>query len=186
MRLTFDLESTKMLKLFKLALIGYEFSTKNIYKKHQKNILYVTKQGLVITRSDYNKTEHEITVLWHHRSTFWNLMYRMYIYLQSNHRCINICFISIDHYSINRSMKSHILFYCNSLATGTVFQLSRILKSIMARKLKVWLHLWENFLAQSWDICWHKSPLLEFCVWGAVSSHSSHHPQEVLLAQFSL
>ena len=26
----------------------------------------------------------------------------------------------------------------------------------------------------------------EFCVWRAVSSHSSHHPQEVLLAQFSL
>ena len=27
---------------------------------------------------------------------------------------------------------------------------------------------------------------LESCVWRAVSSHSSHHPQEVLLAQFSL
>ena len=26
----------------------------------------------------------------------------------------------------------------------------------------------------------------EFCVWWAVSSHSFHHPQEVLLAQFSL
>ena len=26
----------------------------------------------------------------------------------------------------------------------------------------------------------------ESCVWGTVSSHSSHHPQEVLLAQFSL
>ena len=26
----------------------------------------------------------------------------------------------------------------------------------------------------------------EFCVWSAVSSHSSHHPQEVLLAHFSL
>ena len=26
----------------------------------------------------------------------------------------------------------------------------------------------------------------EFCVWRAVSSHSSHHPREVLLAQFSL
>ena len=26
----------------------------------------------------------------------------------------------------------------------------------------------------------------EYCVWRAVSSHSSHHPQEVLLAQFSL
>ena len=26
----------------------------------------------------------------------------------------------------------------------------------------------------------------EFCVWRTVSSHSSHHPQEVLLAQFSL
>ena len=26
----------------------------------------------------------------------------------------------------------------------------------------------------------------ECCVWRAVSSHSSHHPQEVLLAQFSL
>ena len=26
----------------------------------------------------------------------------------------------------------------------------------------------------------------EFCVWRAVSSHSSPHPQEVLLAQFSL
>ena len=26
----------------------------------------------------------------------------------------------------------------------------------------------------------------EFCVWRAVSSHSSHHAQEVLLAQFSL
>ena len=26
----------------------------------------------------------------------------------------------------------------------------------------------------------------ESCVWRAVSSHSSHHPQEVLLAQFSL
>ena len=37
LRLTFDLESTKMLKLFKLALIGFEFST--IYKKHQKNIV---------------------------------------------------------------------------------------------------------------------------------------------------
>ena len=27
---------------------------------------------------------------------------------------------------------------------------------------------------------------LESCVWRTVSSHSSHHPQEVLLAQFSL
>ena len=27
---------------------------------------------------------------------------------------------------------------------------------------------------------------LEFCVWSTVSSQSSHHPQEVLLAQFSL
>ena len=27
---------------------------------------------------------------------------------------------------------------------------------------------------------------VEACVWRAVSSHSSHHPQEVLLAQFSL
>ena len=26
----------------------------------------------------------------------------------------------------------------------------------------------------------------ESCVWGTVSSQSSHHPQEVLLAQFSL
>ena len=26
----------------------------------------------------------------------------------------------------------------------------------------------------------------EFCVWRAVSYHSSHHPQKVLLAQFSL
>ena len=26
----------------------------------------------------------------------------------------------------------------------------------------------------------------ESCVWRTVSSHSSHHPQEVLLAQFSL
>ena len=26
----------------------------------------------------------------------------------------------------------------------------------------------------------------EFCVWMAVSSHSSHHPHEVFLAQFSL
>ena len=26
----------------------------------------------------------------------------------------------------------------------------------------------------------------EFCVWSAVSSHSSHHPQEVLLTQFNL
>ena len=26
----------------------------------------------------------------------------------------------------------------------------------------------------------------EFCVWRPVSSHSSHHPQEVLLVQFSL
>ena len=27
---------------------------------------------------------------------------------------------------------------------------------------------------------------IEFCVWRTVSSQSSHHPQEVLLAQFSL
>ena len=26
----------------------------------------------------------------------------------------------------------------------------------------------------------------ESCIWSAVSSHSSHHPQEVILAQFSL
>ena len=26
----------------------------------------------------------------------------------------------------------------------------------------------------------------EFCIWRTVSSHSSHHPQEVLLAQFRL
>ena len=26
----------------------------------------------------------------------------------------------------------------------------------------------------------------ESCIWRAVSSHSSHHPQEVLMAQFSL
>ena len=32
----------------------------------------------------------------------------------------------------------------------------------------------------------HKGSNFESCVWRAVSSHTSHHPQEVLLAQFSL
>ena len=32
----------------------------------------------------------------------------------------------------------------------------------------------------------HQGSNFEFCVWRAVSSQSSHHPQEVLLAQFSL
>ena len=32
----------------------------------------------------------------------------------------------------------------------------------------------------------HPRVNFESCVWRAVSSHSSHHPQEVLLAQFSL
>ena len=32
----------------------------------------------------------------------------------------------------------------------------------------------------------HQGSIFESCVWKAVSSHSSHHPQEVLLAQFSL
>ena len=31
-----------------------------------------------------------------------------------------------------------------------------------------------------------KGSYFEFCVWRTVSSQSSHHPQEVLLAQFSL
>ena len=31
-----------------------------------------------------------------------------------------------------------------------------------------------------------KGSNFESCVWRALSSHSSHHPQEVLLAQFSL
>ena len=31
-----------------------------------------------------------------------------------------------------------------------------------------------------------QDPNFEFCVWRTVSSQSSHHPQEVLLAQFSL
>ena len=31
-----------------------------------------------------------------------------------------------------------------------------------------------------------RPPGLEFCVWRAVSSHSSHHPQDILLAKFSL
>ena len=31
-----------------------------------------------------------------------------------------------------------------------------------------------------------QSSNFEFCVWRTVSSQSSHHPQEVLLAQFSL
>ena len=43
--MTLDLENTKMLKLSKLALIGFEFSTKKIYKKNKKNIVYVKKQG---------------------------------------------------------------------------------------------------------------------------------------------
>ena len=32
----------------------------------------------------------------------------------------------------------------------------------------------------------HQGLNFEFCVWRTVSSHSSHHPQEVPLAQFSL
>ena len=32
---------------------------------------------------------------------------------------------------------------------------------------------------------YRKGQNLESCVWRAVSSHSSHHPQEILLAQFS-
>ena len=32
----------------------------------------------------------------------------------------------------------------------------------------------------------HQGLNFESCVWRAVSSHSSHHPQEILLAQFSL
>ena len=32
----------------------------------------------------------------------------------------------------------------------------------------------------------HQGSNFESCVWRAVSSHSSHHPQEILLAQFSL
>ena len=37
--------------------------------------------------------------------------------------------------------------------------------------------------------CWasdRQGSNFESCVWKTVSSHSSHHPQEVLLAQFSL
>ena len=37
--------------------------------------------------------------------------------------------------------------------------------------------------------CWasdHQGSTFESCVWRTVSSQSSHHPQEVLLAQFSL
>ena len=44
-KLTFDLEYTKMLKLFKLALIRFEFSTKKSIRNIKKNIVYVTKQG---------------------------------------------------------------------------------------------------------------------------------------------
>ena len=29
-------------------------------------------------------------------------------------------------------------------------------------------------------------PKFESCIWRAVSSHASHHPQDVILAQFSL
>ena len=32
----------------------------------------------------------------------------------------------------------------------------------------------------------HQSSNLEYCVWRAVSCHAPHHPQNVLLAQFSL
>ena len=32
----------------------------------------------------------------------------------------------------------------------------------------------------------HQGTNLKFCVWRAVSSHSSHHPKEVFLARFSL
>ena len=32
----------------------------------------------------------------------------------------------------------------------------------------------------------HQGSNFESCVWRTVSSHSSHHPQEVILAQFSL
>ena len=32
----------------------------------------------------------------------------------------------------------------------------------------------------------HQGSNFESCVWRAVSSHSSHHPQDVLAAQFSL
>ena len=32
----------------------------------------------------------------------------------------------------------------------------------------------------------HQSPNFESCIWRTVSSHLSHHPQEVLLAQLSL
>ena len=37
--------------------------------------------------------------------------------------------------------------------------------------------------------CWasdRHDPNFEFCVWRTVSYHSSHHPQEALLAEFSL
>ena len=37
--------------------------------------------------------------------------------------------------------------------------------------------------------CWtsdHQGSNFESCIWRTLSSHSSHHPQEVLLAQFSL
>ena len=38
----------------------------------------------------------------------------------------------------------------------------------------------------AWSASDRQGSNFESCVWRAVSSHSSHHPQEVLLAQFSL
>ena len=47
------------------------------------------------------------------------------------------------------------------------------------------LEIWE-IAGSNPTLAFKQGTNFEFCVWRAVLSHSYHHPQEVLLAQFSL
>ena len=99
------------------------------------------------------------------------------------------------HYYTSKLQKSQPRKQGNWSGAGSMFDQRAVVKAafLESRRSRAQIPLWHSSFKESnrgREVACSTSDRqgsdFEFCVWRAVSSHSSHHPQEVFLAQFSL
>ena len=111
--------------------------------------------------------------------------------MRSEHvsRCVTDWYIKADWflaktgcYPNDRSMLDYRLW--RWLNIGSSFKETKCFFPAHSRRFNIMGNLRDREVACSTSD--HQGSNFEFCAWRRVPSHSSHHPQEVLLAQFSL
>ena len=85
-----------------------------------------------------------------------------------------------EYNSLNECTVAYPVFIVFTPEFGVRFPVSAVWKK---QKCFFPIHVWKSVLCSASD---RQGSNFESCIWSTVSSQSSHHPQEVLLAQFSL